>query len=262
MCGRACVCVCVRMHVCVRGRVRACVSVRVCVLCVRVCVCTCVCVFVCACVYACMYDVVRIGMCVACASACMYVCCVCCVCVCVCVYVLRVRVRVRVRVCVRMRVCACARVRVCTCARVQNRCATLLVDCESVEKKPDELREVNKYQDAFSSAKLVLEVLEVVGNSLTGYNAVSGRIIVVELKTKPIVTNITQVYASTAERLDEETGLLRLLYEQLQSVLDTIKPREVSIMMGDVNAEVGGVQISTAGSDHMDSVPETTMDNS
>ena len=254
MCGRACVCVC--MCVCVAVCVRVCPCVCVCAR-VRMRVYLCVCVFVCACVYACMYDVVRIGMCVACASACMYVCCVC---VCVCVYVLRVRVRVRVRV--RMRVCACARVRVCTCARVQNRCATLLVDCESVEKKPDELREVNKYQEAFSSAKLVLEVLEVVGNSLTGYNAVSGRIIVVELKTKPIVTNITQVYASTAERLDEETGLLRLLYEQLQSVLDTIKPREVSIMMGDVNAEVGGVQISTAGSDHMDSVPETTMDNS
>ena len=73
-------------------------------------------------------------------------------------------------------------------------------------------------------------------NSLIGYNAVSDRIIVVKLKTKPTVTNIIQVYAPTAERPEEETDAF---YEQLHTVLDTIKPREVCIMMGDLNAKVG-----------------------
>ena len=61
-------------------------------------------------------------------------------------------------------------------------------------------------------------------NSLIGYNAVSDRIIVVKLKTKPTVTHIIQVYAPTAERPEKETYAF---YEQLQTVLDTIKPREV-----------------------------------
>ena len=73
-------------------------------------------------------------------------------------------------------------------------------------------------------------------NSLIGYNAVSDRIIVVKLKTKPTVTNIIQVYAPTAERPEEETDAF---YEQLQTVLDTITPREVCIMMGYLNAKVG-----------------------
>ena len=73
-------------------------------------------------------------------------------------------------------------------------------------------------------------------NSLIGYNAVSDRIIVVKLKTKPTVTNIIQVYAQTAELPEEETDAF---YEQLHTVLDTIKPREVCIMMGDLNAKVG-----------------------
>ena len=59
-------------------------------------------------------------------------------------------------------------------------------------------------------------------NSLIGYNAVSDRIIVVKLNTKPTVTNIIQVYAPTAERPEEETDAF---YEKLQTVLDTIKPR-------------------------------------
>ena len=58
----------------------------------------------------------------------------------------------------------------------------------------------------------------------------------VKLKTKPTVTHIIQVYAPTAERPEEETDAF---YEQLQTLLDTIKPREVCIMMGDLNAKVG-----------------------
>ena len=72
--------------------------------------------------------------------------------------------------------------------------------------------------------------------SLIAYNAVSDRIIVVKLKTKPTVTHIIQVYAPTAERPEEETDAF---YEQLQTLLDTIKPREVCIMMGYLNAKVG-----------------------
>ena len=74
-------------------------------------------------------------------------------------------------------------------------------------------------------------------NSLIGYNAVSDRIIVFKLKTKPTVTHSIQVYALTKERPEEETYAF---YEQLQTELDTIKPREVCIMMGYINAEVGG----------------------
>ena len=62
-------------------------------------------------------------------------------------------------------------------------------------------------------------------NSLIGHNAVSDRIIVAKLKTKPTVTNIIQVYAPTAVRTEEETDAF---YEQLQTVLYTIKHREAS----------------------------------
>ncbi|GFN85804.1 craniofacial development protein 2-like protein [Plakobranchus ocellatus] len=70
--------------------------------------------------------------------------------------------------------------------------------------------------------------------SLISYDAVSDRILVVHLHTKPVKTTIIQVYAPTMQYNEEEK---ELFYNQLQAVMDTIKTHNMTIVMGDFNAK-------------------------
>ncbi|GFO50342.1 endonuclease-reverse transcriptase [Plakobranchus ocellatus] len=80
--------------------------------------------------------------------------------------------------------------------------------------------------------------------SLVSYGAVSDRILVVHLHTKPVKTTIIQVYAPTMQYNEEEK---ELFYNQLQAVMDTIKTRNMTIVMGDFNAKVGEGQEKKKG---------------
>lgn len=71
---------------------------------------------------------------------------------------------------------------------------------------------------------------------ISGYVTKSDRIIMVKLDTKPIKTNIIQVYAPTCAAADE---IVETFYNQLQEVVDGISKRELVIIMGDMNAKVG-----------------------
>ncbi|GFO45275.1 craniofacial development protein 2-like protein [Plakobranchus ocellatus] len=73
-------------------------------------------------------------------------------------------------------------------------------------------------------------------NSLISYNAVSDRILIIHLDTNPVKTSIIQAYAPTTSHDDEE---VEQFYNQLQSVKDSISPRNTTIVMGDFNAKVG-----------------------
>ena len=68
------------------------------------------------------------------------------------------------------------------------------------------------------------------------YNAISDRILVVHLDTKPVQTSIIQVYAPTSTHTDEE---IEEFYSQLQTVQDSINNNNPTIIMGDFNAKVG-----------------------
>ncbi|KAI5753676.1 hypothetical protein M8J77_002391 [Diaphorina citri] len=72
--------------------------------------------------------------------------------------------------------------------------------------------------------------------SFTVFTPLSDRIIMIKVKSKIGYTNITQIYAPTADKADEE---VETLYQDLQSLLRTTKPQDVTIIMGDFNAKVG-----------------------
>ena len=59
----------------------------------------------------------------------------------------------------------------------------------------------------------------------------------VKLDTKPTKTTIIQVYAPTSKKeTDDDTDKF---YEDLQSVITTVKDKDPLIIMGDFNAKVG-----------------------
>ena len=67
---------------------------------------------------------------------------------------------------------------------------------------------------------------------------ISSRIITAQFKTRHprIKLNIVQGYAPTN---DMEKAAKEGFYERLQATLDKVKEREVTILMGDLNAKVG-----------------------
>ena len=67
----------------------------------------------------------------------------------------------------------------------------------------------------------------------------------IKIDTKPTKTTIIQVYAPTSKKeADDDTDQF---YEDLQSVLCTIKGKDPVIIMGDFNAKVGEGQQKEAG---------------
>ena len=81
-------------------------------------------------------------------------------------------------------------------------------------------------------------------STLISFNTINDRIMVVKLNTKPVVTNIVQVYAPTSESTEEE---IEKFYNDLQAIKDKIPGREVTVIMGDFNAKIGEGEEYIAG---------------
>ena len=81
--------------------------------------------------------------------------------------------------------------------------------------------------------------------SVKGFWAISDRVILVKLSSKPLDINIIQVYAPTSESSEEE---LEGFYEQIETAMKQCKSLENTIILGDFNAKVGeGRQDNTVG---------------
>lgn len=80
-----------------------------------------------------------------------------------------------------------------------------------------------------------------------GYQPVSDRIITIKLNTRPQKLNIVQVYAPTENAKDED---IDNFYVLLETVLNTIPNREITIILGDWNAKIG----DTTTDDHIRSI--------
>ena len=81
--------------------------------------------------------------------------------------------------------------------------------------------------------------------SLLSEDYISERIVMIKIDTKPTKTTIIQVYAPTSKKeADEDT---ENFYEDLQSVLATLKDKDPILIMGDFNAKVGQGQQKECG---------------
>ncbi|KAH1017012.1 hypothetical protein HUJ05_007750 [Dendroctonus ponderosae] len=75
-----------------------------------------------------------------------------------------------------------------------------------------------------------------VNNAVTGYKAISERIICVRINGASCHVNIIQAYAPTAGAGDEE---VENVYASLKTLINEIPNREIVIILGDLNAKVG-----------------------
>ena len=71
---------------------------------------------------------------------------------------------------------------------------------------------------------------------LSGFYAVSERVLLVRLKGKPFDVCIIQVYAPTCDYSDEEVDLF---YEDVMKAKRQCKRHDIVLVMGDLNAKVG-----------------------
>ena len=76
-------------------------------------------------------------------------------------------------------------------------------------------------------------------HALIGYSPINDRIIQVRLQAKPYKLSIIQCYAPTSLASEEE---FEAFYSALQETLDSVPNRDIKIIMGDMNAEVGEFQ--------------------
>lgn len=65
---------------------------------------------------------------------------------------------------------------------------------------------------------------------------VSDRVIMLQLNSRPVDINLIQVYAPTSVSDEEE---IEKFYDTIKSVTDKIKKKDITIIMGDLNAKVG-----------------------
>ena len=79
--------------------------------------------------------------------------------------------------------------------------------------------------------------------SVVGCWTISGQVIMIKLKCKPVDINLIQVYAPTSESLVED---LEEFYGILDSAVKLCKNNEIKIIMGDLNAKVGRDKRNTA----------------
>lgn len=77
-------------------------------------------------------------------------------------------------------------------------------------------------------------------NFVTGYNTVSDRIMTIRINCTPLPLNIVQVYAPTSLSSQED---IDVFYDALQTTLDGISKREITIIQGDWNAKVGNTEL-------------------
>ena len=75
-----------------------------------------------------------------------------------------------------------------------------------------------------------------VAKSMTGFWAISDRVIMMKLEAKPFNINVMQVCAPTQDHDDEE---IEQFYQEIQNGIKYTKSDEVICIMGDLNAKVG-----------------------
>lgn len=73
--------------------------------------------------------------------------------------------------------------------------------------------------------------------SVINFHPVSDRVMLLQLRAKPVNINIVQVYAPTAAKNHDH--LIDPFYEDVSSVLLKLKAHECNIVMGDFNAKIG-----------------------
>jgi hypothetical protein len=83
--------------------------------------------------------------------------------------------------------------------------------------------------------------------ALIGYNPINDRIIHLKLNTTPCKMHIVQVYAPTSS---SEDNIIEAFYEKMDELMSQIPTRDVTIIMGDMNAKVG----RTTDDNHLRSV--------
>lgn len=71
---------------------------------------------------------------------------------------------------------------------------------------------------------------------VTSFTPISDRVIMIRIKTTQRTLNIIQVYAPTADKVEEE---IDQFYDDVQQALDITKNRDITIIMGDFNAKIG-----------------------
>lgn len=74
-------------------------------------------------------------------------------------------------------------------------------------------------------------------NSLVGWEPVNDRIITARFRTKHTRVSVIQVYAPTEDATVEEKDDF---YERLQDTIDEMPRRDLKLVLGDFNAQVGG----------------------
>lgn len=72
--------------------------------------------------------------------------------------------------------------------------------------------------------------------AVLGYEAVNDRIITIKIKSRPININVIQVYAPTAELIEEE---IEAFYDKLSRTINALPKQEIHIILGDLNAKIG-----------------------
>ncbi|XP_027210521.1 craniofacial development protein 2-like [Penaeus vannamei] len=79
-------------------------------------------------------------------------------------------------------------------------------------------------------------VAVLISKSLKGFWAVSDRVMMIKLSTKPLDLKIIQVYAPTADSTEEE---LETFYDDIEQALKQSKSTDITIIQGDFNAKLG-----------------------
>lgn len=98
----------------------------------------------------------------------------------------------------------------------------------------------NTLQHRNGTAIIVTPRIKAAVKSFTPF---SDRIMLLQIQANPIDLNIIQIYAPTADK-DEAT--IEEFYAQLESVIEMIKKREITLITGDFNAKVGKGRVDNA----------------
>lgn len=75
-----------------------------------------------------------------------------------------------------------------------------------------------------------------INQHVLGYNPISDRVISLKLSARPCTLNIIQVYAPTSQASEED---IDNFYSTLETTLNKIPSREITVTIGDCNAKVG-----------------------
>lgn len=83
---------------------------------------------------------------------------------------------------------------------------------------------------------VALMVAPEVAKAIRAVVQISDRVIMLQVETTSVTLNIIQVYAPTS---DSDEDMIDQFYEQLEQALSQIKNNELTILMGDLNANIG-----------------------